>query len=154
MFSSKPRVLVDSGPIIALYNDTDQFHQECKIFFGDTLYQFETTEAVATEVFYKIQKNERNKARAYLACLSVFEDFTGVTYLVNFFDLNKLKRMKEIRTHFKEISALDYADLSLVVLAEHHEIGKIVTLDNRDFSRLTWKSKLGMQNFEIIDPRH
>ncbi len=153
MKSTGNSVLLDAGPLIALYNKEDEYHENCKDFFCNRTFNYILTEAVLAEVIYKIQKQKSEDPDPATVVSSLIRAAVSGIYDVQFLDKVLLNRLGEIRADNKYIPRLDFADLSLVVCAEERNLAKIVTIDTRDFNRLKWKSKSGVRSFEIIDPR-
>ncbi|BBL76072.1 hypothetical protein MishRS11D_31700 [Methylomagnum ishizawai] len=54
-------------------------------------------------------------------------------------DFVHLKRMIELMRRYADLP-MDFADASLVVLAEHLGHGRIVSTDRRDFHAYRWKN--------------
>jgi predicted nucleic acid-binding protein len=119
-------VLIDTGPIVALYNETDDLHQAAIEFFGDFEGDFITTCPVVTECMWllpyvKVQKDllERIAAGVFRA-----EPLTGS-------DFHRIAELKD-----KYGDRADLADLSLIAVSERLNIQEIVTFDaDFDFYR-------------------
>jgi predicted nucleic acid-binding protein len=50
-------ILIDAGPIIALFDKDDIYHESIKLFIKNKKYKFITTTAVLTEVSYMLDFN-------------------------------------------------------------------------------------------------
>lgn len=63
------------------------------------------------------------------------------------FDLQRshLQRITELMQQYSDLP-MDFADASLVVLAEHLGHGRILSVDSRDFSIYRWNSKNPFEN--------
>jgi len=134
-------VLLDAGPLVGLYNENDDWHDRCKRFFGqEDRYDYLLTHAVLCEVVFHIQKDRDAKAasEAVVSLLELIEK--GELKLHDDGD-DYVARIKSLRLDYMD-KKLDIADLSLVLAAEDRQIGKIVTIDRKDFGFLTYK-KLG-----------
>jgi predicted nucleic acid-binding protein len=114
------------------------------------------TQAVIVEAVYYIQK-EKSIGSAVEAVVSLLDDVTNGIYILHPLDASSIGRIKDLRLKYKDHKKLDFTDLSLVIAAEDLKIGDIVTLDQRDFSKLQWqyKSKQGPQSysFNVILPQ-
>ena len=122
--------LVDSGPLIALFDRDDAYHDPVKAFLQATPLKLTTTWPVLTEVC------------ALLPQLPAFDfvDFAcrgGVE--VEDLDAVDLSSMLALSRRYSDIP-MDFADASLVVLAMKRGVDVIVSLD-RDFEiyRLAYK---------------
>lgn len=140
-------VLLDSGPLIGLFNENDDWHQRCTDFFGFTQHQFVITEAVISEVIFKIQKETEQK-RVMQSLTDFFRKVVDGDLRLHRLELIDFSRIMEVRRKYRD-QRIDFADLTLVIAAERLEIGEIVTIDERDFRTLRWATK---KAFKIISP--
>jgi len=147
-------VLLDTGPIVGLYNENDDWHDRCEEFFGQEIrYDYLLTHAVLCEVIFHIQKDRHANAasEAVISFLKLIEDDK---LRLHDDDDSYVSRIKHLRSKYMD-KKLDIADLSLVLAAEDHQIQKIVTIDRKDFGFLTFR-KSGKGNkrsgFTIILP--
>jgi predicted nucleic acid-binding protein len=130
---------LDSGPIIGLYNENDEWHARCEKFFGETSnITFVLTQAVIVEAVYYIQK-DRSVGSAVDAVVSFLNDVANGIYILHPLDAASIGRIKNLRLKYRDHKKLDFADLSLVIAAEDLKIGEIVTVDQKDFSKLQWQ---------------
>jgi predicted nucleic acid-binding protein len=119
-------VLLDTGPWVALLDKSESRHNECtawlKNFEGDIL----STEAVLTEVLYLLDFS--------LAAQQGALDFvlTGAVTLVPS-SLKSLETAKGLLAKYSDLP-MDFADATLVALANELNVGHIATLDQKDFS--------------------
>jgi predicted nucleic acid-binding protein len=145
--TSRPlrKSLLDAGPIIGLFNREDDWHDRCLAFFGELDFQLITTEAVISEVIYFLQK-ARNPSKAVETLL---EDVARGLYDIHFLQKSDFQRIKAFKIKYADQKKLDYADMSLVIAAEDLNLGDIITIDRKDFSKLRWK---GTNHFNIIQP--
>ncbi len=148
-FKRRVKVLLDTGPIIGLFNEQENSHESYKSFFGQAQFQYVVTEAVIGEVIYKLQKEKRG-SRAIQAVVAFLKDVYDGRYMLYPLNREHMNRIKDLRNQYSDQKKLDFADLSLVVAAEDLTIGDIVTIDKKDFEKLRWgKTKY----FTVIDPR-
>lgn len=120
-------VLVDTGPLVALFDPSDDAREECR----DALAALEradlvTTEAVITEAMYLLAFS----TRAQVALLSLLA--AGVPR-VEPLAADEYRRAGELVEKYASLP-MDYADATLVVLAERLRTSRVFTLDRRDFS--------------------
>lgn len=118
-------VIMDTGPWVALIDRSEERHKECvgwlEHFRGTIL----STEAVLTEVLSLLNFSSRGQSAAIDFVL------TGAILLVPS-SLESLKRTKRLMEKYKNIP-MDYADATLVSMAEDLSIQHVVTFDAKDF---------------------
>ena len=118
-------VILDTGPWVALIDRSEERHEECvewlRQFDGDIF----SSEAILTEVLYLL--NFSSKAQSSAIDFVLNEAFTLVPS-----SLESLKRAKRLMEKYKDIP-MDYADATLVCLAEDLSITHVVTFDVKDF---------------------
>lgn len=120
------RILVDTGPLVALLDAGDRDHARCaaaaKRMRGDLL----TTWPVITEATYLLAKTPT----AQDALLSKIGDGAIQMAELTADDVPAIRvLMRKYRT-----LPIDFADASLVRVAEREGIHRIFSLDSRDFS--------------------
>jgi predicted nucleic acid-binding protein len=119
------QVIVDTGPWVALIDRSEERHEECvewlRQFEGDIF----SSEAVLTEVLYLLNFSSKAQSAAIDFVLN------GAITLVPS-SLESLKRGKRLMEKYKDIP-MDYADATLVCLAEDLSITHVVTFDVKDF---------------------
>ncbi|TGK79865.1 PIN domain-containing protein [Leptospira montravelensis] len=117
--------LVDSGPIIALFNSKDKFHKPTLKFLKSFNGELVSSWPVITEV-------------VYLLSFSVEAQSDFLEWIergsIKIFDLN-IEDHKYIKNRMKKYSDLpmDLADASLMCISEKMGIERIVSIDS-DFS--------------------
>ena len=122
---SVERALCDAGPLIALFDSSDSFHDRCHAALDAFAGRFITTWAVLTEAFYFVDHPEGRRLlwNFVLSGVLRIEDIAG----------NDLATMRVLMEQYADLP-MDFADASLVVLAERLRLFKIFTLDRRGFS--------------------
>ena len=131
--------LVDTGAIVALLDKKDPWHIPCEQAFSHVSLPLLTSEAVLTELFYFMEYRSRNLETAFKFVLSGIitvgaiadADLSGIT---------KLMRQYHDRP-------MDFADATLVHLAERERLNTIITIDFSDF--LTYRIG-GRRPFRIM----
>ena len=118
-------VLVDTGPLVALFDPSDRQRARCRAVL-ETMRRARrvTTTAVLTETVYLLDFD----ARAQQALLA-FVAAGGVE--VSDLDASELSRAAALMQRYENVP-MDFADATLVVLAERLKTQRIFTLD-RDF---------------------
>ena len=122
-------ILIDTGPLVALFDKSDRFHKRCKEVLSHIQEPLLTTWPVLTEVMYLL--NFSNSAQEL--CLEFIES-GGVD--VPSVPSTQLRRIHRLMRDYADLP-MDFADASLVALAEDHGITTIFTLDHKDFRIFT-----------------
>lgn len=132
-------MLLDTGPFVAFLDRSERNHKRCLEFIRDFKGRLYTTEAVLTEVVYLLGPSFANQKPAL--------DFIilGGTELVPLSPA-LLKRSATLMAKYAD-SPMDFADATLVALAEERYITNIVTLDRKDFSVYRTASRKGFTVF-------
>jgi uncharacterized protein len=120
--------LVDAGPLIALISRGDRHHAECARIFRELDCPFVTTLPVLTEAMYLLQSYGGLAGQGALWKLIVRQDL-----LLEHPSLEDLVRMDSLMRKYSDLP-MDFADASLVAVAERLSLSRIFTLDRRDFS--------------------
>lgn len=118
------RALCDSGPLIALFDLSDEAHARCAAALGTFTGGFATTWPVLTEAFHFI---DRPRDRSLLWNF-VLSDVVQVDAML----ATDLGRMRLLMEQYEDLP-MDFADASLVVLAERLRVSRVFTLDRRGF---------------------
>ena len=119
------RLLLDTGPLVAILHRDDRAHQRCievfKAFRGVLL----STEAVLTEAIYLLTEVPGGQQ----ACLEFF--VRGAAVLVPA-TRKSLQRCQLLMARYENVP-MDFADATLVALGEEAGICEVFTLDRRGF---------------------
>lgn len=121
-------ILIDTGPIVALINDRDSHHQECRYLLERLPGPLLIPATVATEVCLLLER--RRGTRAELAFLTDIS--TGRYTLIESLTAD-LDRVAELVAKYDNLP-LGTVDASVIALAERLNITTVATLDRRDFS--------------------
>ena len=135
------RALVDSGAIVALVNRADRHHADAVAWFQRFRGQLLTTEAVITEVAYVLAASPAHQRAALLWCERARA--AGLLKVEPVADYAVLAR---IIAQYASLPC-DYADASLIALAERTGVTAIATIDQRDFSVYRLR---GRKRFRIL----
>lgn len=127
------RVLLDTGPFVALLDRSEKNHNRCVGFLKDFEGQLLTTEPVLTEVIYLLGPSVKNQLKAIEFILK------GGAVIVPQ-SLESLSRAGVLMNKYSNIP-MDFADATLVVLAEETGISEVFTLDRRGFSAYRIKGR-------------
>ncbi len=127
------RVIMDTGPWVALVDRSESRHGECV----EWLKQFEgeifTSEAVLTEVLYLLNFSSKAQSAAFDFIL------TGAIVLVPS-SIESLKMAKRLMEKYQDLP-MDFADATLVSLAHDLSIDHIVTFGKKDFGIYRFHNK-------------
>ena len=118
------KILIDSGPLIALFDRNDEYHQASVEFIKKNKSELITTIPSITEVLHLLDFN-RNAQVDFISWV----DAGAVT--VESISTEDFQRIKELIIKYSDLP-MDFADACLVLLAEKLDIYKIATID-RDF---------------------
>ncbi len=119
-------LLLDTGPIVALLNANDPDHRACTDFFESFRGRLLSTEAVLTESVYLLGRIPGGSE----ACLEFFIRNAATLISQNG---ESLIRAKELMARYHDVP-MDFADATLVSLAEDSDCRQIFTLDRRGFT--------------------
>lgn len=120
-------VVVDSGFLIALFDETDRLHSRCRAFLRNYRGRFLTTEAVVTESLALLSTVQQLRCLEWLGDASQASLLTVDREPLDFRGAEKLLRKYSDQP-------MDYADASVVMLALRTDTREILTADSRDFS--------------------
>lgn len=123
--------LIDTGPLVSLFDDADRDYERCKGLFAKLLgarVRLVTTWSCVTEASYLLAPANHMALLQWLHAGAV---------AVHGFDADVLEDMLGWMKRYTEPgrSIMDFADASLYWLAQHLDSTFILTLDVRDFSR-------------------
>lgn len=123
---ARPSLLLDTGPFVALLNRDERQHLACVEVFSRCLEPPLTTEAVLTETLYLLSSYPGGQQRAIDLILR------GAVVLVPA-SHDSLRRAAALMTKYHDLP-MDYADATLVALAEELGCQRVFTLDRRGFA--------------------
>jgi len=143
----KSEIIVDTGFWLALANKNDYYHdisKECLRELSTINIKFITTCAVITETSYLLyQRVGREAQRRFF-----------VHYQEGLFDTFEITsihaaRLNKLMDKYVDLP-MDFADASLVMLAEHLGHGNILSTDQRDFNTYRWKNHQPFRNLLLL----
>ena len=128
------KILIDSGPLIALFDGSDRHHHKTIKFIKTNKYPLVTTIASITETLHLLDFN-RNAQIDFLEWVQ-----RGAVEIHNI-ENTAFQRIKELTEKYRDLP-MDFADSCLVYLAEKFKFNTIATID-RDFTiyRIDGRSK-------------
>jgi predicted nucleic acid-binding protein len=132
-------ILVDTGPLIALFDPRDALHDRCKRTLETLRSQLLTTVPVLTEAFHILSPESVGSDR--------LRDFVALGGLgVWFLDKGTLERAFELMERYAD-HPMDLADASLVAAAESVNTRRIFTADQRDFA--AYRIRRGHRHYPV-----
>ena len=132
-------ILIDAGPLVALISASDRHHDTCRVAFTKIEESVATVWPALTEAMYLL----RGSRAAQRALWEMLE--RGTVSVVPLAD-DDVPRMHELMEKYHDLP-MDLADAALVRVAEREKIGRIFTLDRRDF---TLYRPMGIGRFSIL----
>ena len=136
-------ILVDAGPLVALFDPKDHLHRRCSSILKSLRAPLLTTIPVLTEAFHMLDQGARGPR-----LLRKFILEGAVT--VWFMDQPAIKRALELMEKYAD-HPMDLADASLITAAERVGTAKIFTIDRRDFSSYRIRRGHTHEPVEIIE---
>lgn len=128
------KILLDSGPMIALFDASDSYHKKACDFIKKNKYPLVSTIASITEALYMLDFSRD-------AQLDFLEWISRGAIEIHDICVQDFCRIKELTKKYADLP-MDFADSCLVYLAEKYNLDTIATID-RDFTiyRITGKKK-------------
>ena len=126
------KILMDSGPLIALFDRSDKYHLASVDFIRNNNKELITTIASITEALHLLSFS-REAQIDFLAWIDA-----GALTIASI-ALDDFNRIKELTTKYADLP-MDFADACLVLLGEKLNISHIATID-RDFDVYRLKGK-------------
>lgn len=120
-----PDILLDTGPLVALLDAGDARHQECLRTWNEIGERCLTTEAVLTEATHLVA---RGGGGAHVPLDFLIAAAVPIVAL----EPNGHQYAARLMRKYQD-TPMDYADATLVVVAEAMRLGRVFTLDRRGF---------------------
>ena len=129
----RPRGLIDTGALLALLDRSDRWHKPCVDAFSNAPLPLATTAAILAELFHLLGPDKHELKAAWNLLR------TGAIQVLAIDDQD----MPAIETLMLRYSdrPMDFADATLVHLAERESIAYILTVDYTDFAIYRIRSK-------------
>lgn len=136
------KALADTGALLAYLDRSDRWHERCRAAFTELRLPLITSTAVLTELFHLVGDRRRETE---VACEFVRSGGLSVAPLADR-DLPDLMALMR-RYHDRP---MDFADATLVHIAERESLSTIFTVDHDDFG--TYRIG-GRKRFRILPAR-
>ena len=118
-------IILDTGAFVALLDKSEKNHERCVECFKDFKGMILTTEPVLTETIYLLGQSLKAQKSTIEFILK-----GGATLVPQ--SMESLLRVIALMEKYRDIP-MDFADATLVALAEETEIDEVFTLDLRGF---------------------
>ena len=118
-------ILVDTGPIVALFNPADADHQRCVDVLRKIQQPIATTVPVLTEAFHLLHP-------ASIGARRLRDLLTDESLRILFLEDQSLARAFQLMEQYAD-APMDLADASLVAMAERLDLRTVFTIDRRHF---------------------
>jgi uncharacterized protein len=114
--------LLDAGPLIALFDNSDKHSKRVQTFFKNYKGSFHTTWAVITETMHFLNFNP-NVQSDFLQWLQ------RDPLYIHSQDKKCLEKIRQLILKYQNVP-MDFADASLLLVSEQENIHQILTLDS------------------------
>ena len=132
-------LLLDTGALVSLLDRSQPHHLECRRAFAGWAGPVVSTEAVLTEATHLLAGVRGGRA----ACVDFF--LSGGALLVPS-TVTSLQRVRKLLDKYADLP-MDFADATLVALAEELDCPSVTTTDRTDFSVYRLK---GRKPFRLV----
>lgn len=132
-------LILDTGALVSLLDRSQKHHEAFASFFSKWDRPVVSTEAVLTEATHLLGGLPGGRE----ACIDFF--LSGAALLVPVTNAS-LRRCRDLVSQYSDLP-MDYADATLVVLAEDVGTNRVFTTDRRDFGVYRIK---GRRRFQIL----
>lgn len=132
--------LVDTGAILAILDRDDRWHSACAAALQHLRPPLLTSEAVLTELFHLVDRHEIERAWRFVR--------SGVV-MVGAITNDELSALHLLMPKYRD-RPMDFADATLVHLAQRESVSLILTIDHDDFE--TYRIE-GRKKFRIVPSR-
>lgn len=128
-------VLIDAGPLIALFDASEKNHRNIKKFLKEHPYRYVSTIAVFTEVSHMLDFSISAQQDFYKWVM-----YKGV--IIGDINQNDMPHLVDLAGKYADLP-MDFADATLVITAEKTGIREIISLDKDfDIYRLPGKERI------------
>jgi hypothetical protein len=135
-------ILVDTGPLVALFDPRDRSHRRCRSIFAGLDDDLLSTLPVLTEASHLL-----GPATAGFRRVRDLVTSGGLT--LDLLSSGSVGRAFELMEQYAD-QEMDFADASLVAVAEARGMSTVWTLDERDFSVYRIRRGRRLERFEIV----
>ena len=137
---SEPRIIVDTGPLLAALYERDHYHSWAREQFSSLPAPFLTCEPVLSELFYLLHKRPNGANR-------FFELLDRGLLVVETNVMAERQALAQLVRKYHDLP-MSLADACIVRISEHHDDAIVVTLD----SHFRIYRKNGRQQIPLLMP--
>ena len=130
-------IIVDTGPLVALFDGRDEHHDEAKRVLEATRAVLLSTWPVVTEACHFLGQQGKRALLAFIRRGGV--RMRSIT-------IEDVPRLDELIARYER---MDFADATLVLLAEESGVCDVYTVDRRDFE--AYRTRTG-RRFRLVLP--
>lgn len=138
-------IIADTGFFLALFNLNDKYHLKARNILYSLSESLITTHPVITETCYLLV----TRGGGIKQECQFLKDVADEAFKIFEFSPQHFHRMGLLISQYQNLP-MDYADASLVVLAEELKEERILTTDFRDFSVYRWNNINTFENLLLI----
>lgn len=113
--------LIDAGPLVAYYNESDKWHVSAQKFFESYKGKLVTSVAVATEVMWLLSGDWRVQNE-------FLNDLQNELYEVESLNSQDFRYIAELNKKYRDVPG-DFADLTIIALSHRLNLENVVSLD-------------------------
>jgi predicted nucleic acid-binding protein len=138
----RPSGLINTGAILALLDRDDRWHERCRAAFTSLRFPLATSAAVLAELFHLVgdQPREVDAAWGFLR--------SGAVSVLPIDD-SDLPALESLMRRYAD-HPMDFADATLVHLADRESLATVFTVDHADFE--TYRIG-GRRRFRVVPGR-
>ena len=137
-----PSGLIDTGAILALLDRDDRWHARCRAAFGSLRLPLATSAAVLAELFHLVGDHPREVGAAWGFLRS------GAVSVLSIDDAD-LPALEALMARYAD-RPMDFADATLVHLANRESLATVFTIDHADFETYRFG---GLRRFRVVPGR-
>ncbi len=118
--------LIDTGAILAILDKSDRWHAPCQAAIRQLRYPLLTSEASLAELFHMVGDSPAKKE-------TTWQFLQSGAILLGSIQHPELHYIHSLMSQYSD-RPMDFADATLVYLANRESVETILTVDQRDFS--------------------
>jgi uncharacterized protein len=136
--------LIDTGAILAILQKSDKWHEPCQQAFRQLRFPLLTSEAVLTELFHLVGNSQAEMETAWSFVRS------GAVVVGTIEDA-ELPQLRSLMLQYWD-RPMDFADATLVHLANRESLSTILTVNQADFATYRLARKRRFQVLPVDRP--
>lgn len=140
------RLLVGSGPLVALFDGSDRWHSTVAEFIKGFRGELLTSAANVTEAAWITGSVSQAMMSNLLTWL-----YRGAVAVHNI-EVDDMRRISALSEQYRTLRP-DFADLALLALAERTKVERVITLDKKDFDVYRLKNGKPLRNMLSLSAR-